>query len=386
MVVTQFNSPLTLIVGGGARIRLAEQILKRGKNRVLLVTDAHMVSSGKVQELENQLYAAGIHVSIFSNVQPDPTVDNVEQGLAAYRNSQSEMIVGFGGGSPMDAAKAISILTSNPLPLSQYMGYHKVANAGCPLILVPTTAGTGSEATKVSVITDTVRNIKMMMLDEHLQADVAIVDYELSVSMPKTLTAHVGIDTFSHGLEAFVSRKASPLTDPIALACLQLCRKHLVDAYANGNDIVAREGMMIAALHGGMAFSNSSVCLIHGMSRPLGAHFHLTHGLSNAVLLPEVTKFSLAAAEARYAEVARRLEIASSQETDCVAANALVPWLENLNRTCGIPRMRALILDQNAYENKFHSMAQAAIESGSPANNPRVPTSEEIIEIYRAIW
>ena len=386
MVVTQFNSPLTLIVGGGARKRLAEQILKRGKNRVLLVTDAHMVSSGKVQELENQLYAAGIHVSIFSNVQPDPTVDNVEQGLAAYRNSQSEMIVGFGGGSPMDAAKAISILTSNPLPLSQYMGYHKVANAGCPLILVPTTAGTGSEATKVSVITDTVRNIKMMMLDEHLQADVAIVDYELSVSMPKTLTAHVGIDTFSHGLEAFVSRKASPLTDPIALACLQLWRKHLVDAYANGNDIVAREGMMIAALHGGMAFSNSSVCLIHGMSRPLGAHFHLTHGLSNAVLLPEVTKSSLAAAEARYAEVARRLQIASSQETDCVAANALVPWLENLNRTCGIPRMRVLISDQKAYENKFHSMAQAAIESGSPANNPRVPSSEQIIDIYRAIW
>ena len=286
----------------------------------------------------------------------------------------------------MDAAKAISILTSNPLPLSQYMGYHKVSNAGCPLILVPTTAGTGSEATKVSVITDTDRNIKMMMLDEHLQADVAIVDYELSVSMPKTLTAHVGIDTFSHGLEAYVSRKANPLTDPISLSCLQLCSKHLVNAYANGDNIEAREGMMVAALQGGMAFSNSSVCLIHGMSRPLGAHFHLTHGLSNAVLLPEVTRFSLAAAAARYAEVARRLEIIPNQAADREAANAMVPWLENLNRTCGIPRMHALISDQQAYESKLHEMAQAAIESGSPANNPRVPTCEQIIDIYRAIW
>ena len=134
MVVTQYNSPLTLIVGGGARKRLAEQILKRGKRRVLVVTDANLVASGKVQEFEVHLREAGIQGTIFSNVQPDPTVENVEQGLAAYRDSQSELIVGLGGGSPMDAAKAISILTSNPLPLSQYMGYHKVPNAGCPLI------------------------------------------------------------------------------------------------------------------------------------------------------------------------------------------------------------------------------------------------------------
>ena len=272
------------------------------------------------------------------------------------------------------------------LPLAQYMGYHKVPNAGCPLILVPTTAGTGSEATKVSVITDSVRNNKMMILDEHLQADVAIIDYELSVSMPQTLTAHVGIDTFSHGLEAYVSRKASRLTDPIALSCLQLCCRHLVDAYENGGNVKAREGMMMAALQGGMAFSNSSVCLIHGMSRPLGAHFHLTHGLSNAVLLPEVTKFSLAASEARYAEVSRTLEIVPIQAADSIAAEALLPWLEQLNTTCGIPRMRSLIKDQRAYEGKLQAMAQAAIESGSPANNPRIPTCEQIVDIYRAIW
>ncbi len=386
MVVTQFNAPQTLIVGGGARERLAEQILKRGKKRVLVVTDAHLVASGKVTEFEVLLHEAGIHTSIFSDVQPDPTVENVEQGLAAYRDSQSELIVGIGGGSPMDAAKAISILTTNPLPLAQYMGYHKVPNAGCPLILVPTTAGTGSEATKVSVITDSVRNNKMMILDEHLQADVAIIDYELSVSMPQTLTAHVGIDTFSHGLEAYVSRKASRLTDPIALSCLQLCCRHLVDAYENGGNVEAREGMMMAALQGGMAFSNSSVCLIHGMSRPLGAHFHLTHGLSNAVLLPEVTKFSLAASEARYAEVSRTLEIVPSQTADSIAAEALLPWLEQLNTTCGIPRMRSLIKDQRAYEDKLQAMAQAAIESGSPANNPRIPTCEQIVDIYRAIW
>lgn len=386
MVVTQFNSPDTILVGGGARKRLAEQISKRQKQRILIVTDAYMVTCGKVEEIELQLRDAGIHSSVFSKVQPDPTVDNVEQGLAAYRDSRSELIVGLGGGSPMDAAKAISILTANPLPLSQYMGYHKIPNAGCPLILMPTTAGTGSEATKVAVITDALRNVKMMILDEHLQADAAIVDYELSLSMPKTLTAHVGIDTLSHGLEAFVSRKAGPLTESIALSCLQLCSRHLVNAYENGGNIEAREGMMVAALQGGMAFSNSSVCLIHGMSRPLGAHFHLTHGLSNAILLPEVTRFSLSAAESRYAEVAKQLGIVSKQTTDSVAASGLVPWLENLNLTCGIQKMRFLIADREAYENKLHEMAQAAIESGSPANNPRVPTVEQIINIYRAIW
>jgi alcohol dehydrogenase class IV len=386
VVVAQFNSPLSLIVGGGARKRLADQILKRGKRRVLVVTDAYMVASGKVQEFEVLLREADIKTSIFSKVQPDPTIENVEEGIAAYRDSQSELIVGIGGGSPMDAAKAISILTTNPLPLAQYMGYHKIPNAGCPLILVPTTAGTGSEATKVSVITDPVRNVKMMLLDAHLQAEVAIVDYELSVSMPKALTAHVGVDTFSHGLEAYVSRKANQLTDPIALSCMQLCSKYLIAACEDGNNMEAREGMMMAALQGGMAFSNSSVCLIHGMSRPLGAHFHLTHGLANAVLLPDVTKFSLEAAEARYAEISRTIGIVPSHTADSVGANALLPWLEHLNRRCGIPRMRELIMDRRVYESKLHEMAEAAIESGSPDNNPRVPTCEQIIDIYRSIW
>ena len=386
MVAAQFNVPGALIVGGGARSQLADQVHRLGLTRVLIVTDQYMVESGKINEFQQQLIDAGLHVSLFSGVQPDPTVDNVDDGLQHYRESDSQLVVGIGGGSPMDAAKAISILTINAQPLSQYMGYHKIPQAGCPLILIPTTAGTGSEATKVAVITDTERNVKMMLLDVHLQADVAIVDYELSVSMPETLTAHVGVDTLTHGLEAYVSRRANALTDPIALSCIRLCGQYLVRAYTAGDDASAREGMMNAGLQGGMAFSNSSVCLIHGMSRPLGAHFHLTHGLSNAVLLPAVTRFSLDSAQPRYAEVARTLSIVSHQVADDEAAESLVPWLEALNQTCGIPMMRTLVDDLHSYESKWDEMAQAALDSGSPANNPRVPSHAEIIDIYKSLW
>lgn len=375
-----------LIVGAGARHQLVDHVRRIGSRRILIVTDRYLVQSGAIAEIEQPLRAADIAVAIFDDVQPDPTVDNVNNGLEVFFNSQSELIVGFGGGSPMDAAKAISVLTTNALPLSQYMGYHKIPQPGCPLILIPTTAGTGSEATKVAVITDTQRSLKMMILDANLQADMAIVDYELSVTMPQTLTAHVGVDTLSHGIEAYVSRKANPLTDPIALSCVRLCGKFLLRAYKDGSDLEARQGMMTAALQGGMAFSNSSVCLIHGMSRPIGAHFHLTHGLSNAVLLPAVTSFSLESAKSRYADIAIALDAASPQNSIDEAAASLVPWLEELNRQCSIPLMKSLVSDYVSYQNRWIEMAQSAIDSGSPANNPRVPTHEQIIDIYKSIW
>lgn len=381
-----FNVPPTVIVGQGARLQLANQIKKLGSKRALIVTDRYMVESGKITEFQDQLNEAHIEAALFCEVQPDPTVSNVNAGLERYRDSGAEIVVGIGGGSPMDAAKAISILTKNEQPLSKYMGYHKIPKPGCPLILIPTTAGTGSEVTKVTVITDTERNVKMMILDQYLQADVALVDYELSMSMPPELTAHVGVDTLSHGIEAYISRKSSPLTNPIALSCIRLCGQFLERAYQDGTDKEAREGMMYAALQGGMAFSNSSVCMIHGMSRPLGAHFHLTHGLSNAILLPEVTRFSLDAAKEKYAEVARVLKIVSPDTADADAAESLVSWLEHLNKQCGIQPMRELVDNIQIYEEKLTEMAEAALNSGSPNNNPRIPTAEQIVQIYRTLW
>lgn len=383
----QFNVPSTIIAAGGAVQQLAAQATRLGSRRALLVTDATMLANGIVQRCVDQLAGANIAASIFSGVQPDPTDVNVLDGLVVLRKNGCDLVIGLGGGSPMDAAKVIAVAATNDAILPEFAGYHRVPKAGLPLILIPTTAGTGSEVSKVAVITDTRRDVKMMMLDLHLLARVALVDYELSLSMPAPLTAHVGVDTLTHGIEAYVSRKASALSDPFAEQCIRLTASNLLTAWAQPNDRPAREGMMLAACFGGMAFSNSSVCLVHGMSRPIGAIFHLAHGLSNALLLPEITNWSLRGAVARYANVSRMIGIATNRTAEKKAAAALPDYLAQLNKRLGIGRLRDFIkADEAEFERKLPAMAEAALASGSPQNNPVVPSAGEIIELYRKVW
>lgn len=304
-----------------------------------------------------------------------------------FRDTGADCIVAFGGGSSIDAAKAISIPTANPEPLSQYMGYNRIPRRGAPVIAIPTTAGTGSEVTKVAVITDTERSVKMMMLDLHLLPMVALVDYELSMSMPPNLTAHVGVDTLTHGIEAYVSRKANAMTDPLALSCIGLAAEHLTTAWREPNNRDARAAMALAACQGGMAFANSSVCLVHGMSRPLGAYFHLSHGLSNAVLLPAVTRFSLAGATERYAMIADKKGLAPPDDAPESAARRLASGLEALNSQLGIPSLRKCPgIERGEFEKVLDRMAEDALTSGSPQNNPVVPTAAQIRELYLAAW
>jgi alcohol dehydrogenase len=386
-MITSFNIPSSVIIGGGASAELLPQLRRLGVSRVLVVTDAFMVKSGVVGRILEPLKEGGIGTAVFDGVQPDPTVQNVREGLALYRSSGAEAVVAIGGGSPLDAGKAISILTTNPEPLADYMGYHRIPKAGAPLLAIPTTAGTGSEVTKVAVITDTERDVKMMILDQHLLPVVALVDYELTLSMPAPLTAHVGVDTLTHGIEAYVSRKASEMTDPIALSCIRLAATHLVKAWENPGNLAAREGMMLSATQGGMAFANSSVCLVHGMSRPLGLLFHIPHGLSNAMLLPAVTRFSLPGAEARYATVARTMGLCAADASDASAAASLVEGLEKLNARLEVPRIRDFKgATLEVFEAALEKMASDALASGSPANNPVVPTAPEIIKLYREAW
>jgi alcohol dehydrogenase class IV len=387
VATANFRIPETIICGGGSLASLAAQLGRLGTKRVLLVTDAFMVQSGLVARVEAELRKGGCDVGVFAGVQPDPSEQNVLDGLAQFRDRRADVVVALGGGSPIDCAKAIAILTVNPPPLRQYMGRHKIPRAGAPLIAIPTTAGTGSEVTKVAVITDTANDVKMMMLDAHLIPTVALVDYELTLTMPAALTAAVGVDTLTHGIEAYVSRLASPVTDPIALSCIAHVAQHLETAWREAGHRTAREGMMLAAMEGGMAFANSSVCLVHGMSRPLGALFHVPHGISNAMLLPAVTRFSLPGATARYATIARTMSWAANDTADEPAAHALLDGLEALNRRLQIPKLRD---HPRMQEEKFfkllEKMAADALASGSPQNNPVVPTAAQIVELYRAAW
>jgi len=386
-VMGRLDLPGTILFGGGSRWRLPEVLADLGIRRPLLVTDRGVVELGFVGEMVTFLNDAGCEVAIYDGVQPDPTDENVEAGVAALIAHDADGVIALGGGSPIDTAKVIAVREANPGALSDYMGLHKIARRGLPLVVLPTTAGTGSEATKVAVITNTERRVKMMMLSLPLLPAVAVVDYEYSIGMPRGLTAAVGVDTLTHGIEAYVSRKANAMTDPLALSCVELVGKYLERAWRDGTDREAREGMMLAACQGGMAFANSSVCLVHGMSRPLGALFHLPHGLSNAILLPTVTRWSVEAARPRYATIARTLGFASAGEGEVRACEKLLEGLVALNQALELPRMSACKgVERGVFESELEKMATDALASGSPANNPRVPEVGEIVSLYREAW
>lgn len=382
----RINIPASLFIGAGALERVGPQAARLGLRRVLVVSDPVMVQSGRPGQVVDLLKAAGVNAIIYGGVHPDPTDQNVHDGLTMLREHQCDGIVAIGGGSSIDAGKGIAIMATNPGRLPDYMGYDKIPRAGLPLIAIPTTAGTGSEMTKVAVITDTQRDIKMMMLDPHLLPTAALVDYTLTFTMPRSLTAHVGVDTLTHAIEAYVSRKANPMTDVIALSAVALVGRHLRTAWEQPDDAPAREGMMLAATQGGMAFSNSSVCLVHGMSRPIGALFHLPHGLSNAVLLPTVTRFSLPGAPDRYADVARGLVVANQSDSTADSGHKLVDALERLNADLGIPRLGGCNIPRDRFDASLEKMSVDALASGSPQNNPRVPTPEQIMALYREAY
>jgi alcohol dehydrogenase class IV len=386
-VILRFDSPGVILTGGGCRKQTPEILTALRARRTLVVTDPFFVSSKYLAELLAGLSEAGIAAEAFSGFQPDPEDRNVVAGVEKLRAFGGDSILAIGGGSAIDVAKIIGASSANPGPLAAFQGYHRIANSGPPLVVLPTTAGTGSEATKVAVITDTTRNVKMMILDSKLMPAAAIVDYELTLSMPKPLTAHVGVDTLTHGIEAYVSRRANALTDPIAASCISKTQQYLRKAWANPNDSEAREAMSFAALQGGLAFTNSSVCLVHGMSRPLGVAFHLPHGLSNAALLPAVTRFSWRGAVSRYAEVARTMNLADARRSDTYACEALVECLDELNRELEVPHLRDCCrATREEFNAAIPKMAADALESGSPQNNPIVPAAEQIMELFDRAW
>jgi alcohol dehydrogenase class IV len=259
-------------------------------------------------------------------------------------------------------------------------------NTGLPVMAIPTTAGTGSEATGVAVVTDTETDEKMLFAGKALMPLAALVDYELTLTMPARLTADTGIDTLCHALEAFVSVKRNPFTDGLAADVMRAVVRWLPIAWAEPGHREAREAMMLAAMRGGMAFSNASVTLIHGMSRPIGAHFHVPHGMSNAMLLPAVTAWSVSGAPERYAEAARIMGFAAAETPTDEALAGLVDGLSTLCRDMQVPTPAGFGIAEQAWFEITPTMAEQALVSGSPANNPRVPDASEIEALYRAVW
>ena len=379
-------SPRVMLVGAGAVAEVAAVLARLGLSRPLVVTDPFMVSSGLLRRCLDPLAAAGVAASVFSDTVPDPTDTVVQAGVAAMRAGDFDCLIGFGGGSPIDTAKAMALLASGDAPMRAYKVPASPDRAAVPVIAIPTTAGTGSEATRATVITDTAHDEKMLIMGLACLPLAAIVDYELTYGLPPRITADTGIDSLTHALEAYVSRRASPVTDAWALSAMKLIGANLRTAYREPRNAAAREAMMLGATLGGLAFSNASVALVHGMSRPIGAHFHVPHGLSNAMLLPAVTRFSIAHAPARYAEAARAIGMAAAGDDDETACARLADGLTTLNDDLAVPTPRAYGIDPAAWDAKIDVMAMQALGSGSPGNNPRVPDAAEIVALYRAIF
>jgi alcohol dehydrogenase class IV len=384
----EFNivAPRFTLVGGGTAGHIAEVLAKFALSRPLVVTDPIMVKLGLVRRILDPLAAAGIQADVFSDTVPEPNDTVVEEGCKLLRVKTYDCLIGFGGGSPIDTAKAMAILATGSEKMRVYKVPFVADRAAMPIIAVPTTAGTGSEATRFTVITDAERDEKMLIAGLGALPLAAIVDYELTLSVPKRTTADTGIDALSHALEAYVSRRATPFSDAQALAAMELIGPNLRIAYNEPSNAAAREAMMIGAMQAGIAFSNASVALVHGMSRPIGAHFHVPHGLSNAMLLPAITRFSIPAAVARYAEASRRSGFATSADADDRAAEKLADGLAAWNAELSVPTPRGFGIAPADWQAKKDLMADQALASGSPANNPRVPSKAEIVALYDTVW
>ncbi len=385
-IVPNILMPSIMRIGGGASVCLPEVIGQLGLNKPLIITGPMVIKYGYLQKVTEALVERDIIYGLFSSVPPDPCTDTVAAALKVFNAGDYDCVVGLGGGSPMDTAKAVSLLAVNGGEVRDYIAPKDNAVPGLPVIAIPTTAGTGSEATKVTIITDADNGEKMLLMGRAFLPTAALIDYTMTLTMPYRLTADTGIDSLTHAMEAYVSRKASPFSDSLALSAMKLIYEHIRIACDQPDNAPAREAMMLGATQAGMAFSNASVALVHGMSRPIGAHFHVPHGLSNAMLLPAITEFSVGEAPSRYADCARQMGMVPAGTNDVTANRILLEELKRLNEDLSVPSPEDYGIDKAAYLELLPIMAEQAIASGSPGNNPRVPTINEIIELYQQVY
>lgn len=379
-----FRIPAAIRFGENAAQDIGVDILNLGCSKPLIVTDKFLLDSGILEPILSSLKKEGISPVIFDGVHAEPGMQVVTAGLEVLQKNSCDSLISCGGGSPIDTAKAIATVATNKGSIRDFMGIDKVPNACLPHIAVPTTAGTGSEATPTTIITDEEQDVKMLIISGKLVPQVAIVDPLLTLKMPQNVTAGTGVDALVHAVEAYVSVKANAMSDDFALSAISLLGKGLLKAWSNPGNIEARSQTMLGALKAGIAFANSSVALVHGMSRPIGAIFHIPHGISNATLFAAVTRFSIPGAPERYAEVAKAFGLDVDGMHPLQAAECAADFIEQLVRTLNVPSLSGLGISKDDLDKNVEKMAQDAIASGSPLNNPRRATKKEIIELYYA--
>lgn len=382
--MSHFVIPNHTVVGTNV-LGEAAPLLKKMGNKAFIVTGRHVAVSDMMKQLTALLDENGIDCVIFDGITGEPTDTMIENGVEMLKSSGCDFIIGIGGGSPLDSAKAIAAMAVNEGSIADYNG-KEITGEILPLAAIPTTAGTGSEATKFTVITDSEKGIKMLLKGDVLAPKLAIVDSSFTVGAPKSVTSATGLDALTHAVEAYTSRKAFSMTDTLAVSAVKRIMKYLPIAYKEPDNSLAREQMSIAALEAGICINNSSVTIVHGMSRPIGALFHVPHGMSNAMLLKECLSFAVSGAYEKFANLGRETGVASDSDSDETAAEKFIDSLQNICDVCEIPTLEQYGIDRDEYYSKISKMATDAVASGSPANTVKEVTVDDCIEIYKKLY
>lgn len=382
--MSHFVIPNHTVVGTNV-LGEAAPLLKKMGNKAFIVTGRHVAVSYMMKQLTALLDENGIDCVIFDGITGEPTDTMIENGVEMLKSSGCDFIIGIGGGSPLDSAKAIAAMAVNEGSIADYNG-KEITGEILPIAAIPTTAGTGSEATKFTVITDSEKGIKMLLKGDALVPKLAIVDSSFTVGAPKSVTSATGLDALTHAVEAYTSRKAFSMTDTLAVSAVKRIMKYLPIAYREPDNSLAREQMSIAALEAGICINNSSVTIVHGMSRPIGALFHVPHGMSNAMLLKECLSFAVSGAYEKFANLGRETGVASDSDSDETAAEKFIDSLQNICDVCEIPTLEQYGIDRDEYYSKISKMATDAVASGSPANTVKEVTVDDCIEIYKKLY
>lgn len=375
-----FLMPSINLFGAGSVNEVGTRLENLGAKKSLLVTDEGLHNLGVSEKIATIIREAGIEVSIYPKAEPNPTDQNVADGVKVYEEENCDSIVTLGGGSSHDAGKAIALVAANGGKIHDYEGIDVSKEPMVPLAAVNTTAGTGSELTHFTIITDTKRKVKMAIIDKHVTPTFSVNDPQLMVGKPAGLTAATGIDALTHAIEAYVSVDATPITDALAIQAMRIIPKYLPRAVANGEDMEAREKMAYAQSLAGMAFNNAGLGYVHAIAHQFGGFYNFPHGVCNAILLPHVCRFNLISNVERYADIASFLGEDVEGLSDYDAAQIAIQTIERLGKDLGIP---SGFKEMGAKEEDISTLAENAMKDATALTNPRKPTQEEVEKIIK---
>lgn len=374
-----FSVPQNIVVGKGSLKKLPELSKQLGGTHGFIISGPHLNKMGIVASCAESLEKAGIKADSFTETEGNPSVETVEKATKAYKESGADFIIALGGGSPMDVAKAVGVVAKYGGSITEYEGGGKVPGDIVPLIAIPTTAGTGSEVTAFSVITDHSRNYKLTVFSYKLIPSYAILDAELLTTAPASVAAACGIDAMVHALEAYISKDASPFSDAMAEKALELIGKNIRSYVADRTNLEAAEGMLVGSLFAGIAFSWARLGDVHAMSHPVSAFFNVPHGVANAILLPTIVEYNALADTGKYLKIYNYIA-KYPLCTEEFESFMLTDLLRELNESLGIP---AGLAEAGVTEDKFDAMADDAMKSGNIAVNPRSTTRQDVLMLYK---